>query len=173
MRCTARALHFFQHQSVKILMSRMAQFSDSGESRFWARPWQLQARIVHSWRAHREGMHACSAAPSEDFVVSAGRAASGGREADVLRVWDLAASTAVRFHSTCLIKCRNLSSWLLFDPGSLQGSDAHACSLSRALRSYRSLAGMVVAGIMRIVLHAACPVICNGEQHRDCRRQLH
>lgn len=32
---------------------------------------------------------------------------------------------------------------------------------------------MVVAGIMRIVLHAACPVICNGEQHRDCRRQLH
>ncbi|KAK9916467.1 hypothetical protein WJX75_002924 [Coccomyxa subellipsoidea] len=65
-----------------------------GESRFWARPWQLQARIVHSWRAHREGMHACSAAPSEDFVVSAGRAASGGREADVLRVWDLAASTA-------------------------------------------------------------------------------
>lgn len=49
---------------------------------------------MHSWRAHREGMHACAAAPSEDFVVSAGRAASGGREADVLRVWDLAASSA-------------------------------------------------------------------------------
>ena len=67
-----------------------------GKARVWARPWRLQARVVHAWRAHREGMHACAAAPSEDFVVSAGRAASSGREADVLRVWDLATSTAGR-----------------------------------------------------------------------------
>lgn len=66
-----------------------------GDARFWARTWRLQARVVHAWRAHREGMRACAAAPSEDFVVSAGRAAaSGGREGDVLRVWDLATSTA-------------------------------------------------------------------------------
>ncbi len=56
-----------------------------------------------------EGMHACAAAPSEAYVVSAGRAASGGREADVLRVWDLATSTAGR--PLALSPIANLTPW--------------------------------------------------------------
>ena len=97
-----------------------------GEARFWARPWRLQAGVVHSWRAHREGMHACAAAPSEDFVVSAGRAASSGREADVLRVWDLATSTAGQSPFDSCIKTYKSA------PVRLQrGCEAHARTSSR------------------------------------------
>jgi hypothetical protein len=65
------------------------------------RPWRLRAAAVHSWRAHREGMAGLAALPGEAAAVSVGRGAAGARAgADVLRVWDLATSTAGRRHTS-------------------------------------------------------------------------
>lgn len=83
-----------------ISMSQAAAFDSylgmcAGEARYWARPWRLAARAVHTWRAHREGMRAAAAAESEDVVVTAGRATpSAGRDSDVLRVWHLSDTSA-------------------------------------------------------------------------------
>lgn len=64
------------------------------KARFWARTWRLSARVAHSWRAHKEGLRHIVVSETEDMVVSAGKGMAAGREGDVLRVWDLATSSA-------------------------------------------------------------------------------
>ena len=56
--------------------------------------WRLNARVAHSWRAHKEGLRHIVVSETEDVVVSAGKGMAAGREGDVLRVWDLATSSA-------------------------------------------------------------------------------
>lgn len=50
--------------------------------------------MAHSWRAHKEGLRHIVVSETEDVVVSAGKGMAAGREGDVLRVWDLATSSA-------------------------------------------------------------------------------
>ena len=50
--------------------------------------------MAHSWRAHKEGLRHIVVSDMEDMVVSAGKGMAAGREGDVLRVWDLATSSA-------------------------------------------------------------------------------
>ena len=66
----------------------------TGDSAAASRPWRLRATAVHAWRAHREGMAALAALPGEAALVTVGRGLAGGRGADVLRVWDLASTSA-------------------------------------------------------------------------------
>ena len=74
-----------------------------GEHRFWEQTWRFNARVAHSWRAHKEGLRLVAVSEMEDMVVSAGKGMLAGREGDVLRVWDLATCRA----GSC--KCKRLS----------------------------------------------------------------
>ena len=79
--------------------------TDAGreDHRFWEQTWRFNARVAHSWRAHKEGLRHIAVSEMEDMVVSAGKGVPAGREGDVLRVWDLATCRA----GSC--KCKSLS----------------------------------------------------------------
>lgn len=69
-------------------------FHAGPQKRFWAHTWRLNAKVAHSWRAHKEGLRRIAVSEQEDIVVSAGRGVFAGREGDVLRVWDLSTCQA-------------------------------------------------------------------------------
>ena len=75
------------------------------ERRFWEQTWRLNARVAHSWRAHKEGLRLVAVSEMEDMIVSAGKGMPAGREGDVLRVWDLATCRA----GSCNCKCLSVS----------------------------------------------------------------
>ncbi|KAK9824404.1 hypothetical protein WJX72_010051 [[Myrmecia] bisecta] len=63
-------------------------------SLFWERPWRLKLTMVQRWRAHRERLQALAVDEASGLVVSAGRGHVGGREAEVLRCWQMADASA-------------------------------------------------------------------------------
>ena len=79
--------------------------ADAGreDHRFWEQTWRFNARVAHSWRAHKEGLRHIAVSEMEDMIVSAGKGVPAGRDGDVLRVWDLATCRA----GSC--KCQSLS----------------------------------------------------------------
>ena len=79
--------------------------ADAGreDHRFWEQTWRFNARVAHSWRAHKEGLRHIAVSEMEDMIVTAGKGVPAGRDGDVLRVWDLATCRA----GSC--KCKSLS----------------------------------------------------------------
>ena len=73
------------------------------DHRFWEQTWRFNARVAHSWRAHKEGLRHIAVSEMEDMIVSAGKGVPAGRDGDVLRVWDLATCRAGSR------KCKSLS----------------------------------------------------------------